>query len=68
MRLLPDDRIILLLQALVHFVQLIPLDELDVGEDLVLVAEVDAVLGLLHPPDQGTGDGDLLEQEAHLED
>ena len=67
-RLVPDDRIILLLQALVHFVQLVPLDELDVGEDLVLVAEVDAVLGLLHPADQGAGYGDLLEQEAHLGD
>ena len=67
-RLVPDDRIILLLQALVDLVQLVPLDELDVGEDLVLVAEVDAVLGLLHPADQGAGDGYLLEQEAHLGD
>lgn len=67
-RLVPDDRIVLLLQALVDLVQLVPLDQLDVGEDLVLVAEVDAVLRLLHPADQGAGDGDLLEQEPNLED
>jgi len=46
--------------------KILSLTDLSGGQDVVLGAEVDAVLGLLHPPDHGTGQVDSPVHNKYL--
>ena len=63
---IPDDGIVLGAELLVDPLDVLDGDLLDGGDDVVLGAEVDALLGLNHPPDQGAGDALLVEHEGGL--
>ena len=63
---IPDDGIVLGTELLVDPLDVLDGDLLDGGDDVVLGAEVDALLGLNHPPDHGAGDAQLVEHQSRL--
>ena len=63
---LPDNGVILGSELLVDSVQLCAVDQVDPGDDVVFVAEVDAVLSLWEASDERTHDGEFLEHERQL--
>ena len=62
----PDDGIVLGAELLVDPLDVLDGDLLDGWDNVVLGAEVDALLGLNHPPDHGAGDALLVEHERGL--
>ena len=62
----PDDGIVLGTELLVNPLDVLGGDLLDGGDNVVLGAEVDALLGLNHPPDHGAGDAQLVEHQGRL--
>ena len=63
---IPDDGIVLGTELLVDPLDVLGGDLLDGGDNVVLGAEVDALLGLNHPPDHGAGDAQLVEHQSRL--
>ena len=63
---IPDDAVILGGQFFVDIVQVVAGDQLDLGDDVVLVTEVNAVLSLWETTDQRSSDALLLEHERQL--
>ena len=64
----PDDWVILPVKAGVHFINICGGDKLDLGDDLVLVAEVDALLGVRKSSYCWSRDDYLVRHEWHLVD
>ena len=65
---LPDNGVILGSELLVDSVQLCALDQVDPGDDVVFVAEINDLLSVRHPTDHGAADTETLEQELNLTD
>ena len=63
---IPDDGIVLGTQLFVDTLDVLDGDLLDGGDDVVLGAEVDALLGLNQPANQGASDAQLVEHERGL--
>ena len=63
---IPDDRIVLCTELLVHPLDVLDGDLLDGGDDVVLGAEVDAFLGLRQSSNQGACDAQLFEHQRGL--
>ena len=63
---LPDDGVILGSELLVNSVQLTAVDQLDPGDDVVFVTEVNTVLGLRDTTDQGPRDAQLPHHQPDL--
>ena len=61
-----DDGIVLGTELLVDPLDVLDGDLLDGGDDVVLGAEVNALLGLHHPTDQGARDAQLVEHQGRL--
>ena len=62
----PDDGIVLGTELLIDTLDVLDGDLLNGGDNVVLGAEVDALLGLNHPPDHGAGDAQLVEHQGRL--
>merc|ERR1719432_584177 len=65
---IPQDGIVLLGQLRVNVVQILCSDEFYLGDDVVLVAEINDPLSVRHPSDDGAGDTETLEQELKVAD